>query len=78
MKFKEAIAYFMDRYSLLAMLILAAILLLVALVGLIALICQAPGWKAIGWLGIVGIIIVLVAIGWGIYDEIRTIRKMRR
>lgn len=77
MKLLSRVAHFFEKYSLLIMLIIATLLLVCTVVGMIALMCQAPAWRVIAWLGLIGIIMVLVALAWGIYDEVRTLKRNR-
>jgi hypothetical protein len=76
MKLSEWIPYFFEKYSLLALLILEAALLLLALIAIIAFLCLVPGWKVVSWFGLVGVVIILGIIAYGIADEIRHIRKL--
>ena len=75
MKVREWIEYFFEKYALLACLILEAVLLLFGLTAVIALICLAPAWRVVAWFGFAGLVIILGVLAYGIYDEIRHLRK---
>ncbi len=76
MDFFEWLEHFIEKYSLLILLSLEAILLICALIGIIALIILAPAWKVVAWFGLAGLVIILGVIAYGIYDEVRQIRKL--
>lgn len=75
MKVFEWLGYFFEKYALLVCLIAEAVLLLFGLAAIIALICLAPAWRVVAWFGIAGLVIILGVLAYGIYDEIRHLRK---